>query len=365
MKNKWERRTPLIPADVRRIVASGIRVLVQPSSLRIFTDAEFAAAGAAITEDLTEASTILGVKEFPPSSLLPNASYLLFSHTIKAQPAGLPFLDACLARRCRLFDYETIRNAEGKRMVAFGQYAGMAGMIDGLRGLGERLLSRGLSSPFMGVSSAYMYPDIASARQAVQRCGEEISRVGLPQRLAPFTAVFTGAGNVAQGARAIFDLLPHREVQPSQLPSLPSDAHTLYSCSIDASHMVQRLPAAPSATAAPFDKRDYYANPADYAPVFHSSIAPYTSLLVNGMYWDDRYPRLLTAAQYRSLQRRAPQRTDRHRGHQLRRGRQHRVPAPHVQHRAAVPAVRRRQGRAARRSGRRRRAAAGRGQSAR
>ena len=296
VKSAWERRTPLIPSDVSSLVSSGVRVLVQPSTLRIFTDAEFAAAGATITEDLSPAHCIVGVKEFPPSSLLPDRSYLLFSHTIKAQPANMAFLDEVNRRRVRLFDYESIRSREGKRLVAFGQFAGMAGMIDGLRGLGERMLSLGLSTPFMGIASTYMYPDLSSARRAVEACGDEIRRVGLPQRVLPFNVAFTGAGNVTQGALSIFELLPHRRVHPRELSSLPPSPHVLHQVMVGAEDMVEH----PSLR--PFDKHHYYANPTEYTPTFHSRIAPHTSMLVNGMYWDTRYPRLITCEQWRQLQ---------------------------------------------------------------
>jgi alpha-aminoadipic semialdehyde synthase len=52
-KNKWERRSPLAPSDVAALVREhGLRVLVQPSARRVFADAEFAAAGAELAEDL-------------------------------------------------------------------------------------------------------------------------------------------------------------------------------------------------------------------------------------------------------------------------------------------------------------------------
>ena len=296
VKSAWERRTPLIPSDVASLVSSGVRVLVQPSSLRIFTDAEFAQAGATLTEDLSPAQCILGVKEFPPSSLLPDHSYLLFSHTIKAQPASMPFLDEVNRRRVRLFDYESIRSTQGKRLVAFGQFAGMAGMIDGLRGLGERMLSLGMSTPFMGIASAYQYPDLAGARRAVEACGEEIRRLGLPKRALPFNVVFTGAGNVTQGALSIFELLPHRRVLPRELPTLTPSPHELHAVMVGAEDMVEHP------TLRPFNKAHYYANPTEYTPTFHARIAPHTSMLVNGMYWDNRYPRLITCEQWRHLQ---------------------------------------------------------------
>lgn len=52
-------------------------------------------------------------------------------------------------QRIRLLDYETMRNDKGLRVVAFGQYAGMAGMINILHGLGLRLLAFGHHTPFM------------------------------------------------------------------------------------------------------------------------------------------------------------------------------------------------------------------------
>ena len=40
----------------------------------------------------------------------------------------------------RCVDYEKMDDAYGKRVVAFGKYAGIAGMIDILHGLGLRLV---------------------------------------------------------------------------------------------------------------------------------------------------------------------------------------------------------------------------------
>jgi alpha-aminoadipic semialdehyde synthase len=85
-KNKWEQRAPLAPKHVERLVKQGVRVIVQPSTRRAFYDAEYARAGAVLQEDVSPASLIMGVKEVPIPDLLPERSYLFFSHTIKAQP---------------------------------------------------------------------------------------------------------------------------------------------------------------------------------------------------------------------------------------------------------------------------------------
>jgi alpha-aminoadipic semialdehyde synthase len=41
-KNRWERRAPLAPAHVKELVKRGIKVIVQPSSLRTFPDRQYA-----------------------------------------------------------------------------------------------------------------------------------------------------------------------------------------------------------------------------------------------------------------------------------------------------------------------------------
>ena len=47
---------------------------------------------------MTEAPVILGVKQVPIDLLEPEKTYVFFSHTIKAQEANLPLLDAILQK---------------------------------------------------------------------------------------------------------------------------------------------------------------------------------------------------------------------------------------------------------------------------
>lgn len=49
----------------------------------------------------------------------------------------------------RLIDYEKLMDEKGQRVVAFGKYAGVAGMVNILHGLGLRLLALGHHTPFM------------------------------------------------------------------------------------------------------------------------------------------------------------------------------------------------------------------------
>ncbi|KAI9908468.1 hypothetical protein PsorP6_004023 [Peronosclerospora sorghi] len=298
--NKWERRTPLTPAHVKELVQCGMQVLVQPSTARVFSDEQYLRAGATLSEDLGAANVIVGVKQVPEVALLSDKMYLFFSHTIKAQPENMRLLDAVLQRRVTLIDYECITEASGKRLIAFGENAGRAGMITGFRGLGERLINMGISSPFVNIASAYMYPDLKHAKDAVEAAGRRIRTDGLPKQLSPMTFAFTGNGNVSKGAQEIFKLMPHDMVHPSELSKLPQNNRILYGTVIDepAYFVKPRLD-----SVNPLSREHYYQNSHQYEAVFHEKVLPYTSMLVNCMYWDNRFPRLVTRDQMRDLSR--------------------------------------------------------------
>ncbi len=123
-KNIWERRVPVTPEQVERLVRDhGVEVVVQPSTLRAFPDATYGEAGARLREDLSECGVIAGVKEMPMDVFQPGKAYLFFSHTVKGQPYNMPMLRRMMERGCHLIDYERIVDASGRRLVLFGRFA--------------------------------------------------------------------------------------------------------------------------------------------------------------------------------------------------------------------------------------------------
>ena len=139
----------MAPSNVRSLVRAGVKVIVQPSNRRAYPAKSYLAAGASMQEDISSASVIFGVKQVPVDQLIPNKTYCFFSHTIKAQESNMPMLDAILDKNIRLLDYEKLTDDNGQRLVAFGKYAGVAGMVNILHGLGLRLLALGHHTPFM------------------------------------------------------------------------------------------------------------------------------------------------------------------------------------------------------------------------
>jgi alpha-aminoadipic semialdehyde synthase len=199
--NKWERRTPLTPSHCARLLHGGkdrtgiSRIVVQPSAKRIHHDALYEDVGCEISDDLSDCGLILGIKQPELEMILPERAYAFFSHTHKAQKENMPLLDKILSERVTLCDYELIVGDHGKRLLAFGKYAGRAGLVDFLHGLGQRYLSLGYSTPFLSLGASYMYSSLAAAKAAVISVGEEIASQGLPLGICPLVFVFTGTGN--------------------------------------------------------------------------------------------------------------------------------------------------------------------------
>lgn len=297
-KSKFEARAPLTPADVRRLSGEhGLDFQVQKSPIRRFPDAEYQGAGAAVVDDLRACPVILGVKEIPVPLLEQGKTYVFFSHTIKKQPHNMPMLRKLVELGCTLIDYERIVDAHNRRLVFFGRYAGLAGMIDTLWALGQRWRHEGVENPFTRIRRAFDYENLDHAKREIRLAGDDIRRNGLPEVMRPLVCGFAGYGHVSQGAQEIYDLLPVQIVAPDELSSVgPREAECVKTVFRE-EHMVELKVAH---GAAGFDLQDYYLHPEKYRAKFFRWV-PHLSMLVNCIYWEPKYPRLVTCAQLKEL----------------------------------------------------------------
>lgn len=291
-KYVMERRAPLTPKHVERLIKNKkLDFVVQTSEKRVFTDEEYINAGAKIARDLKKCSVIFGVKEMPVSFFEEEKTYIFFSHVIKGQAYNMPMLRKMMEMKCNLIDYERVVDEQGKRLIFFGRYAGLAGMINSLWSLGLRLKEAGYNTPFTRIKQAHSYNSLAEVREVISNVGQEIAEKGLPEELRPFTVAFTGYGNVSQGAQEIIGLLPVKEISPEKLlllkrrNKLPDNL--IYKIVFKEEHLVEHL------NGEPFDLHEYYANPENYRSTFEKYI-PHIDMLINCIYWDARYPRLIT-----------------------------------------------------------------------
>ena len=290
-KYLMERRAAITPTHVKKLRELGLKVIVEHSDKRVFSEAEYIGAGATIAPDLHEAGVIVGVKEIPEQHFEQDKTYLFFSHVVKGQPYNMPMLKTMMDKGCNLIDYEKIENEEGKRLIFFGRFAGLAGAVNSLWSFGQRLKVKGIETPFAGLKQTYRYSSLAEARAALSEVGLQIAQHGLPDALTPLVIGITGDGNVAKGAHEILNLLPGIELSPAQLlATKPKDLpRNVVVKVIFREHDLSK----PKDSKMVFELQDYYRNPHLYENQFEKYI-PHLSLLLNCMYWDARYPRIVT-----------------------------------------------------------------------
>ena len=72
-----ENRVPLVPGHIEKLKSKypNLNIIVQPSKKRCFSDDEYKSKGAIINEDLSDCSTIFGVKEIDTRVLMNNKTY--------------------------------------------------------------------------------------------------------------------------------------------------------------------------------------------------------------------------------------------------------------------------------------------------
>lgn len=291
-KYLMERRVPLIPKHVKQLTDSGIEVEVVPSGKRVFTNEEYRVAGARLNEEPLDADIILGVKEMPIDYFKPYSTYILFSHTIKGQAYNMPLLKNMMERKINLIDYERIVDEQGKRLIFFGRFAGLAGMVNSLWSLGQRLKTNGINTPFLRLNQSHLYDSLEDAKTAVSKVGREIAKNGLPDVLKPLVVGITGYGNVSKGAQEILSLLPTMEIFPSDLLKLKGQkklpSNVLFKVVFKEEHLAK-----PNLKNKKFDLQEYYNHPERFKGVFEQYL-PHLKVLMNCMYWDNRYPRIVT-----------------------------------------------------------------------
>jgi len=298
---EWERRTPLTPSSVGWLIKRGIEVEIESSSKRIFSDQQYRKSGARILGKFRKASLLLGIKEPGIDDLYPDKIYMIFSHTIKGQPQNMPLLKACLKKKITLIDYEKIVDLHGQRLVYFGRFAGICGIVDSLHYLGKKLEWKGIKNPFSLIKPAYKYKSLEDLKTAMARIDSHIQRRGFPKLLSPFIIGITGHGSVSSGVQEILQCLNPVEIHPKDIWEFVQHQRGVR-------HKLYKIVFFREEKFRPKDKRGYYFEEYLKNPKkFESNLdvyLPFLNLLIHTSYWDSRYPRLVTTKMINRLAKR-------------------------------------------------------------
>ncbi|MFT7072903.1 MAG: alanine dehydrogenase [Patiriisocius sp.] len=268
-KNPPDRRVVFSPKKLKEAqdIFPEARFIVESSDVRVFSDAAYREQGFEVTEDISEAGVMLGVKEVPVEFLIPNKKYFYFSHTIKKQPYNRTLLLAMLERNIEMYDHETIVKQNGSRLIGFGRYAGLVGAYNGFRALGIR-------------DNLFKLPKVEHLAD-LDAVKEELDKITVP----PIKILLTGTGKVAKGAREILDHLKIKVV---------SDALYLTSTFSEPVYvMADVMEYNKRKDGKVGDKFAFYKDPSDY----ESNFMPYaaaTDYFIAGHFYGNNAPYLFT-----------------------------------------------------------------------
>ncbi len=133
-----EERVGLTPEGAAALIAAGIRVTVEKSSVRAIPIDGYIAAGCDIADenlwpDAPKDAIIFGLKELPEDGTPLTHRHIMFGHAYKGQPAGRLLLQRFKAGGGTLYDLEYLVDETGRRVAAFGYWAGYAGAAVALK----------------------------------------------------------------------------------------------------------------------------------------------------------------------------------------------------------------------------------------
>ncbi|MCC6369673.1 MAG: alanine dehydrogenase [Bacteroidia bacterium] len=258
--------TPLICSELSRKYPN-VEIVVQPSKIRCYSDAEYTAFGVTLQEDLSDCDILMGVKEVPADKLLAGKKYFFFSHTIKKQAHNKKLMKSLIEKKIQLIDYETLTDKNHNRIIGFGRYAGVVGAYNGILGYG-------LKYDLFRLKPANQCRDKAELE-------DELKRAKLPN----IKIAITGGGRVANGAIETLSALRIRKVTPEEF-LMASFREPVY-CQLNPRDYVERP------NDHNFDLNDFYSHPEHFV----SKFVPFTKatdLYISTHYWDPRSPKMFT-----------------------------------------------------------------------
>lgn len=268
-KNPPDRRVVLSPNAIQKIQKDfpEANFIVESSAVRVFSDSEYLNAGIEVSNSVVDCDVLIGVKEVPVDALIPNKTYIFFSHTIKKQVHNQKLLQACIQKNITLIDHETFVDTNKKRLIGFGRYAGIVGAYNGIRAFG-------LKYELFNLAKA---ESLADQKALIER----LKRQTLPN----VKIVLTGFGKVGMGAKEMLDAMKVKQVSVDDFLyknySQPVYTH------IDIVEYNQHK------EGKAFDKKEFYSNPEKYISNFErfSKIA---DIFMAGHFYGNGAPEILT-----------------------------------------------------------------------
>jgi saccharopine dehydrogenase (NAD+, L-lysine-forming) len=271
-KTPPDNRVAFTPAQCRWILDnfSDVKITVQSSPHRCYSDREYVSAGIDVSEDVDHCDILFGIKEVNVEALVPDKTYLFFSHTKKRQLYNQQLFRNILAKQITLIDYECMEHEDGQRILGFGFFAGIVGAHNGIMAYGNRTGAFELQRVYK------------------QRSFRELIYTYFGLRLPQIKIAVTGSGRVAHGILEVMNLMEIFEVEPTEY--LARDFPYPVFTQLKGADLYRQK------SGAAYNRDEFHEQPGNYISIF----TPYTKhsdILMNGTYWDENVPRLFEAEQ--------------------------------------------------------------------
>ena len=257
----------MIPEQCRAFMDANpqVEIIAQSSAVRCYSDQEYQDAGVRVEDEVDDCHVLLGIKEVPIDHIIPNKTYLLFSHTVKMQAYNRELLKAARDKNVRLIDYELLVDEHGVRVIAFGRYAGIVGAYNGILTFGKR----------------YNLFDLRPANQCkdFDDLKTEFGKVALPN----IKIVLTGGGRVAKGAMEVLNGIGIRKVSAQEF--LSRDFNEPVYTQLNSRDYYRRT------DGNPYSRKAFWSDPSGHESHF-MDYANVAEILIAGAYWDPSAPAL-------------------------------------------------------------------------
>lgn len=283
-----ESRSPIAPHQVSKIKNQypNINIFVQKCDKRTFKNEEYEACGAKIIDELNDCDLLFGVKEVEISRLIPNKTYVFFSHTYKlnketlTNAQGTPGMDkkellkSILSKNIKLIDYENIRAANGARYLGFGRFAGIVGCYNTL----NLFL---IQNNFQPLARAYIVNDY-------ERIIKNLSEIRFPN----FKLLVTGDGRVNKGVQEVLKFTNIKKISSEEF--LENNFEYPVYCNLDTKdYVIHKIKKS-------FDLKHFIKFPKDYEAITLEYLKE-SDLYISAHYWDPSSPKIFTRNQIKQF----------------------------------------------------------------
>ncbi|KGN98568.1 hypothetical protein HR11_08530 [Porphyromonas macacae] len=278
-KHPIDNRVLFSPTMLARIQKkyNGIRFFVESSNIRCFSDEEYKEKGISIATDLSSCDILFGIKEVAKDHLIPSKHYFFFGHIGKMQEYNKPLIREMIQKKITFTDYEYLVNKLGKRVCAFGYWAGFVGIYNSIRAYGIKMKSFNLPRP----------NDLESKNELLKEVNA-LKKEDLPNIL------ITGGGQVAKGG---IDFLSHmkqyKELSIDKLKSVET-GQTIFFVNAQLKDLVKNK------AGKSFNREDFRKHPQQY----ESRLMEYMThidVFISAHYWEQGEPIYLSTKDLKQL----------------------------------------------------------------